>query len=111
MMLSTGQTLGIICMTTIATMLTRFLPFLLIKGKKSESGYINYLGQVLPYAAVGLLVVYCLKGVDLASGSHGIPEGIAILCIVLLHRWRRNVLLSIGAGTVIYMVLVQYIFM
>jgi branched-subunit amino acid transport protein AzlD len=110
MTLTTTQTIIIICMVAAGTMITRFLPFILFKGSKSKNSYISYLGQVLPYAAIGLLVVYCLKGVSFKSPSHGIPEAIAILCIAVLHYWKENTLLSIGAGTVIYMVLVQVVF-
>lgn len=110
MTLTPLQTMIIIAMVAIGTMITRFLPFILLKGSNSNHSYINYLGQVLPYAAIGLLVVYCLKGVSLTSPSYGIPEAAAILSIALLHNWKGNALLSIGAGTVIYMVLVQTIF-
>jgi branched-subunit amino acid transport protein AzlD len=91
-------------------MITRFLPFVLFKGTRSNKSYISYLGQVLPYSAIGLLVVYCLKSVNFKSPSHGIPEAIAIICIIVLHYWKENTLLSIGVGTVIYMVLVQTVF-
>lgn len=110
MTLTHTQTLIIVCMVTIGTMVTRFLPFIIFKGTKSNNSYISYLGQVLPYSSIGLLVVYCLKGVNFQGSSHGIPEAIAIMCIVVLHYWKNNALLSIGAGTVIYMLLVQIIF-
>ena len=70
----------------------------------------TYLGTALPYAMTGLLVVYSLKGVHLLSGSHGIPELLAIMVIVLLHVWKRNMLLSIAGGTAAYMLLVQLVF-
>jgi branched-subunit amino acid transport protein AzlD len=104
------QTLTIILMLTIGTVITRFASFILFKNAKSGDSYINYLGKVLPYAAIGLLVVYCLKGVRVTKFPHGLPELIAIVSIVILHYWKENTLLSIGAGTVIYMVLVQYVF-
>lgn len=110
MTLTPIQTLIIICVVTFATIVTRFLPFILFKNAKSNNSYISYLGQVLPYSAIGLLVVYCLKGIDLTVPSYGIPEAIAILCIILLHYWKENTLLSIGLGTVIYIALVQYVF-
>ena len=91
------------------TMLLRFLPFLVFGGKKEVPGYITYLSGVLPYAIMGMLVVYCLKDVP-GSGHYGIPELIAILFIVALHKWKKSTLLSIGGGTVLYMVLVQTIF-
>ena len=71
--------------------------------------FIQYLGKVLPYAVIGLLVIYCLKDVP-GSGTYGIPEFLAIVFIVLLHRWKKNILLSIGGGTVFYMLLVQFVF-
>lgn len=115
MILTTTQTLIIIGAVTLGTMATRFLPFIILRLTKSdhamsENSYISYLGKVLPYAAIGLLVVYCLKGVHLTMPSYGIPEAIAIICIAALHYWKGNALLSIGAGTVIYMVLVQAVF-
>lgn len=97
-------------MVSLATLLTRFLPFLLFPADKPTPAYIRYLGKVLPSAVFGLLVIYCLKGVDVTVGSHGLPEAIAILTVVLLHAWKRQMLLSIAGGTVCYMLLVQYIF-
>lgn len=110
MTLTTMQIFIIIGMVTLGTVITRFLPFLLFQNTKRNSAYINYLGKVLPYSAIGLLVVYCLKGVNITGGSYGLPEAIAILCIIILHYWKGNTLLSIGAGTVIYMLLVQIVF-
>ena len=102
---------GAITIVTVVlgTMCTRFLPFLVFGGKKEVPGYITYLSGVLPYAIMGMLVVYCLKDVP-GSGHYGIPELIAILFIVALHKWKKSTLLSIGGGTVLYMVLVQTIF-
>lgn len=94
----------------LATVLTRFLPFLLFPAGKPTPKYIQYLGQVLPAAVFGLLVVYCLKNVDLLVGSHGLPELIAVAAVVGLHLWKRQMLLSIAGGTVLYMLLVQLVF-
>jgi branched-subunit amino acid transport protein AzlD len=110
MTLTPIQTFIIICMVTIGTIITRFLPFILFQDTKSNHSYISYLGKVLPYSAIGLLVVYCLKDVSFKSYPYGIPEAIAIICIAVLHYWKGNTLLSIGAGTVLYMVLVQTVF-
>lgn len=110
MTLTPIQTFIIICTVALGTMITRFFPFVLFKGTKSNNSYISYLGQVLPYSAIGLLVVYCLKSVSFSGPAYGIPEAIAILCIIILHYWKENTLLSIGAGTVIYMVLIQVVF-
>ncbi|MGN1181911.1 MAG: branched-chain amino acid transporter permease [Faecalibacillus sp.] len=94
----------------LATMLTRFLPFLLYPEHKKVPDYIVYLGQVLPGAIFGMLVIYCLKDVSLLTGSHGIPEFIAIGVVVILHLWKRQMLISIAGGVICYMVLVQMIF-
>ena len=110
MILTPVQIFIIICMVTVGTVITRFLPFILFQDTKSNNSYISYLGQVLPYSAIGLLVVYCLKGVSFKTSPYGIPEAIAIICIIILHYWKENTLLSIGGGTVIYMVLVQSVF-
>jgi len=104
------QALIIVLMVTLGTMITRFLPFILFNGNKKSSSCIGYLGSVLPYSAIGLLVVYCLKNVDFKSSSFGLPEIISIALITVLHYWKENTLLSIGVGTVVYMVLVQFVF-
>lgn len=110
MTLTTGQTIIIIIMLVIGTLTTRFLPFILLKGERANNQYINYLGQVLPSAAIGLLVVYSLKDVSFKNTPHGIPEAIAIIFIILIHYWKDSTLLSIGLGTMLYMVLVQLVF-
>ena len=98
---------GIIAVTTV---LTRALPFLLFPSNKETPPYITYLGNVIPFAMIGMLVVYCLKNVSLCTFPFGLPEIIAIAVITVLHLWKGNTLLSIGAGTVIYMILVQFVF-
>ena len=90
------------------TVLLRFLPFIAFSKKRPE--FILYLGRVLPYAVMAMLVIYCLKGVNILAGSHGIPEAISCLAVVLLHVRRRNTLLSIAFGTGLYMFLVQSVF-
>lgn len=92
------------------TMLTRFLPFLLFPAGRPTPEYIRYLGKVLPASVFGLLVIYCLKDVEIMGGSHGIPEFLSIAAVVLLHRWKRQMLLSIAGGTILYMLLVQVLF-
>jgi len=94
----------------LVTMATRFLPFLLFGGKKQPPKVITYLGKVLPCAIMGMLVVYCLKDVRPLAYPYGIPELLGIALVALLHVWKRNSLLSIGAGTVAYMLLVQLVF-
>ena len=99
-----------VAVTTAVTALLRFLPFLIFGGEKQTPPYVLYLGKVLPYAIMGMLVVFCLKNVTLAAAPHGIPELIAGAVVVLLHVWKRKTLLSIIAGTVCYMLLVQFVF-
>ena len=110
MTLPTTQALIIALMVALGTLITRVLPFALFGGRHRSHPYIAWLGSVLPYAAVGLLVVYCLKGVSLTAAPFGLPEAIALLSIGLLHWWKNNTLLSIGAGTVVYMFLIQSVF-
>lgn len=98
-----------ISMVVLGTMLTRFLPFLLFPAGRPTPRCIQYLGKVLLAAVFGLLVIYCLRGVSIAAGSHGIPELIAIAAVVLLHLWKRQMLLSIAGGTICYMLLVAAI--
>ena len=99
-----------IVMVILGTMLTRFLPFWLFPSGKPTPKYVRYLGKVLPGAVFGLLVVYCLKNVSVFEGSRGIPEIIGIAAVIVLHRWKRQMLLSIAGGTVLYMLLVQVVF-
>ena len=99
-----------IAMVVLGTMITRFLPFLVFPAGKETPKYIQYVGKVLPAAVFGLLVVYCLRSVDLFSGSHGLPEAISIVLVIALHLWKRQMLLSIAGGTVCYMLLVQLVF-
>lgn len=94
----------------LATMLTRFLPFLVFPADKPTPKYIQYLGKVLPSAVFGLLIIYCLKNVSIFSGSRGIPELISIALVIILHLWKRQMLLSIAGGTICYMLLVQLVF-
>ena len=107
---TTVQAIAIIAILAFGTALTRFLPFVLFPKAESAPQYIIYLGKMLPTAAISILVVYCLKDVSLAAAPHGIPEAIAIAAVAALHIWRKNTLLSIAAGTVIYMLLVQFVF-
>lgn len=100
----------IVAAMMVGTMVTRFLPFVIFPAGKETPRFVTYLGQTLPFATMGLLVVYCLKGVQITAAPHGLPELLAVLAIVFLHRKKGNSLLSIGAGTVIYMLLVQTVF-
>ena len=105
-----AQQIITIAMVVLGTVLTRFLPFWIFPPNRPTPQFVQYLGKVLPAAALGLLVVYCLKDVNVWISPHGLPELIAILCIVFLHVWKRNMLLSIAGGTVIYMLLVHFVF-
>lgn len=105
-----GQQIVMISMVVLGTMATRFLPFLIFPAGKETPKYIQYLGRVLPAAVFGLLVIYCLKDISLFSGSHGIPELISVVLVILLHLWKRQMLISIAGGTVCYMLLVQLVF-
>ena len=105
-----SQEIITVAMVVLATMLTRFLPFLVFPEGKPTPKYIQYLGKVLPAAVFGLLIVYSLKNVSVFSGSHGIPELISIALVTALHLWKRQMLLSIAGGTVCYMLLVQFVF-
>ena len=100
----------IIATISIVTILLRFLPFWVFGENHKTPEIIAYLGTVLPYAIMGMLVVYCLKDTNFLTSPFGIPEIIGCTVTVLLHIWKRNTLLSIGVGTVIYMILVQFVF-
>ena len=100
----------LIIVCALVTMLTRFLPFLIFNEHRKTPKIVLYLGKVLPCAIMGMLVVYCLKDVAFLSKPYGIPEFIGIAFVALVHIWKRNSLLSIGVGTVFYMVLVQLVF-
>jgi len=99
-----------VAVIALVTALTRFLPFLIFGGDRKVPRIIEKLGRLLPYAIMGMLVVYCLKGVNFVSLGGWIPALIACAVVVLLHVWRKNTLLSIISGTVVYMLLVQLIF-
>ena len=98
---------GILVATmAIVTILLRFLPFWVLK--KDTPKHISYLGEVLPAAIIGMLVVYCLRNTDIIAAPHGLPELIAALIVVGLQIWKRNALASILSGTVAYMLMVQF---
>lgn len=99
-----------VALCALGTMITRFLPFIVFRSDKPTPKYIQYIGNALPPAIFGMLVIYCLKDVSLLGGSHGIPEAIAIVAVIALHLWKKNMLLSIAGGTVCYMLLVQFVF-
>lgn len=100
----------LIAVMALVTLILRAMPFMVFGGKRKTPAFITYLSNVLPYAIMGMLVVYCLRNVELLAAPHGLPELIACMVVVGLHLWKKNTLLSIAAGTVIYMLLVQIVF-
>lgn len=107
---TTPQLIIFFCLVSLGTVLTRALPFLLFPEKKKIPKFIKYLADVLPFTIIGMLVVYCLKDISFNQAPHAIPEIISISVIIILHLWKKNTLLSIGSGTLLYMILVQYVF-
>ena len=110
MPLSARVSFLIILVVAITTFATRVIPFLVFPKGKKIPDIIHYLGKVLTPAVIGMLVVYCLKNTQIMAVPHGIPELIAVSVVAILHIWKRNNLLSIGVGTVLYMVLIQVVF-
>ena len=100
----------LVAVAAVVTAATRFLPFLIFGEKRKTPAIIEYLGKVLPFAIMGMLVIYCMKDVAFLSWPYGIPEFIGCAIVAALHIWKRNSLLSIGVGTVCYMLLVQLVF-
>lgn len=110
MTLNVGQSLVMILVVAATTFATRAVPFLIFPKGKEIPKVVQYLGKVLTPAIIGMLVVYCLKNTKVFSAPFGMPELIAVGTVVLLHIWKRNNLLSIGAGTILYMFLIQAVF-
>ena len=102
------KTAVLIAVMSAVTILLRFLPFIVFRKKTPK--YIAYLGKVLPPAIIGMLVIFCLKDITPLAHPFGIPELIAAACVVGLQIWKRNALVSILAGTAVYMALVQLVF-
>ena len=100
----------IVAVVALVTIGLRFLPFAIFSGSKQTPPYVAYLGRVLPYAIMGMLVVYCLRNTSIASAPHGLPELISCAAVAALHLWKRNTLISIAGGTACYMVLIQLFF-
>lgn len=97
-------------MVSLGTMAMRFLPFIIFPAGKPTPKYISYLGRVLPGAIFAMLVVYCLKNVSFVTSPFGVPEIISIIVVVVLHLWKKQMILSMAGGTVVYMLLVQLVF-
>ena len=92
------------------TLATRILPVFIFGRGEKVPDIIMYLGKVVPYTAMGLLIVYCLKDVSVLEGSHALPEAIALASVAGTYLWKRNTIFSVVLGTVIYMLLVQMVF-
>ena len=104
------QQLLTIAVVALGTILTRFLPFIIFPAGKPTPKFIRYLAKVLPSAVFGLLIVYCLKNVSFVAAPYGIPEAIAIAVVIGLHLWLKQILVSIAGGTIVYMLLIQFVF-
>ena len=101
---------AIIAVIALVTAILRFLPFWIFRNNQKTPPLIANLGKVLPFSIMGMLVVYCLKDISFSEAPFGIPEILGCGVVTLLHIWKRNTLLSIGIGTVCYMLLVQFVF-
>ena len=108
--MSVLQVVITIAVVVLATILTRFLPYICFPQGRETPEYIIYLGKVLAPAVFGFLVIYCLRNVQFTGGNYGIPEIISIVVVVITYVWRRQMMLSMAAGTALYMVLVQTVF-
>lgn len=108
--MSVTQSIITIAAVVAGTMLTRFIPFLVFPERKRTPKSIEYLGTILPFAMTGLLVVYSLKDTVLTAWPYGIPQAIAVILVVAVHRWKHNMMLSLAAGTIAYMILIQTVF-
>ncbi len=100
----------LIIVVSVVTILLRFLPFIVFNDKKEPPKIITYLGNILPFSVMAMLVIYCFKDISITNFPFGLPEVIAGLIVVLLHIWKKNTLLSIVSGTIVYMLLIQFIF-
>lgn len=108
--MSTVQSLLLIAVISLMTILTRFLPFLLFRSEEKMPKALEYLGGVLPGAIMGMLVIYCFKSTVVTKWPFALPEIIATVVVVALYLWKKNTLISIGVGTILYMILVQMVF-
>lgn len=109
-MASIPVSLGIVAVVAFVTLCTRALPFVLFRDHAKIPRFVFYLGKVLPFSVMGMLIVYCLKSTSVLAYPFGLPELIAVTAVVLLHVWKHSTFLSVGAGTVLYMLLVQFVF-
>ena len=105
---TTHQIITIIIIA-VATIFTRALPFMLFPSQKHTTPFVRFLGKYLASAVFGVLIVYCLKDVQFISGNHGLPQLLGILACILLHLWRKNLLLTIAGGTIFYMMIIHVV--
>jgi branched-subunit amino acid transport protein AzlD len=106
-MINAPHSLAIIAVVALCTFMLRAVPFVIFRKKKTVPEAINYLGQYLPAAIMAALVIYCLRNVNFLASSHGIPELVAVALVIILHSWKKNILLTVLVSTVVYMVMVQ----
>lgn len=108
--MTTLQKIITIAVVVLATMLTRFLPYIAFPEGRKVPAFVRYLGKVLAPAVFGLLVVYCLRNTAILTGNHGIPELISLIVVILLYVWKHGMVLPMAGGTICYMLLVQFVF-
>lgn len=108
--MNNGHSVLLVAVVALVTIGLRFLPFAIFSGSKPVPPFVAYLGRVLPYASMGMLVVYCLRNISFVSTPHGLPELISCALVAVLHLWKRSTLISIVGGTACYMLLVQLVF-
>jgi branched-subunit amino acid transport protein AzlD len=107
-MVNISHSLAIIGIAAICTLILRAFPFMIFSGRKAVPAGIHYLGKYLPAAVMSTLVFYCLRGINVFTGSRGVPELIATVIVIILHVWKKNILLTVMASTICYMIMVQW---
>lgn len=108
--MTSSQIMITILIMAVGTMFTRFCPFILFPDDKPTPKYVVYLGQVLPYTMMGLMVVYTLRNVEFMNSPWGLPEIISLTYIAIVQIIKKNSLFSMISGTILYMFLVQVVF-
>lgn len=107
--MNTTNTLFVIGIVALCTFFTRVLPFIIFRKKQELPKAVKYLGDILPMAVIAILVIYCLKGIKFYDMGNYLPSIISVAVVILIHTWKRNNLISIGAGTLIYMILIRIV--
>ncbi len=108
--MTTTHLIIMIVAAAVCTFATRLFPFALFGGKKEVPKFIKYLGDALPVAILGILIVYCLKDFENGDINYILPQIICVALTALIHLWKRNTLLSIAVGTIAYMLLIHFVF-